>query len=150
MTTSSGSRGIRKSPRIRQLELIKRPSRRALQKLLCVDDPAWTFSQAMTANQQGLDAFANWQYRYLPYRAQITVTSNATTVGVRETVTTGSMTVKQKSPVQGGGTAGVFGTMFNAPVYSWVGEAGDLISWIFDEVAGGTPTVNLWASIDPA
>lgn len=112
-------------------------------------DPAWTFSQAMTANQQGLDGFANWQYRYLPYRAQITVITNATTVAVRETGTTGSMTVKQKSPVQGGGTAGVFGTPFNAPVYSWVGDAGDLISWIFDETAGGTPTVNLWATIEP-
>lgn len=112
--------------------------------------PGWTFSQAMVANQQGLDAFANWQYRYLPYRARVTVVSGSTTTGAKETGTTGSMTVKQKSPVQGGATAGVFGTPFNAPIYDWIGEAGDLISWIFDETAGGTPTVNLWANIDPA
>lgn len=111
--------------------------------------PQFTFSQAMTANQQGLDALANWQYRYAPYRCRVVAYCNATTVGVRLTVTTGSMTVQQKSPDQGGATAGVFGTGFNVVPIDFVAENGDLISIIHDEVLAGTPTVNVLVSLDP-
>ena len=111
--------------------------------------PQFTFSQAMTANQQGLDALALWQYRYAPYRCRVTVYDNATTVGVRLTITTGSMTVQQKSPAQGGATAGVFGTAFNVVPVDFVAESGDRISIVHDEVLGGTPTVNVLVSLDP-
>lgn len=30
--------------------------------------PEFTFSQALTANQQGFDPLTSWQYRYAPYR----------------------------------------------------------------------------------
>lgn len=111
--------------------------------------PELTYSQALTANQQGFDPLTTWQYRYAPYRAVVTVISRATTVGVRGSYFSGSMTVKQKSIVQGGGTAGTTPTSFTTQPTQWVCDAGDLLSLVFDEVAGGTPTVDGIIIIDP-
>jgi hypothetical protein len=38
----------------------------------------------------------------------------------------------------------------NFPYFEYVVEAGDRISWLIDETAGATPTVNMFAAIDPA
>lgn len=111
--------------------------------------PEFTFSQALTANQQGFDPLTSWQYRYAPYRAAVTVISRATGVSVRATYSSGSMTVKQKSIVQGGGTAGVTPTPFTTQPTQWICDAGDLLSLTFDEVGGLTPTVDGIIIIDP-
>lgn len=111
--------------------------------------PNFTYSQALTANQQGFDPLTNWQYRYAPYRCLVTHLVRATTTGVRITVSSGSTTVQQKSPVQGGGTAGTTPTVFTTHPLQWVAEGGDLISLSHDEVLAGTPTVDGVVSLDP-
>lgn len=111
--------------------------------------PNFIWSQALTANQQGFDPLTTWQFRYAPYRCAVTVFVRATTTGVRLTGTSGSQTIKQRSPVQGGGTGGVTPTVFTTTPVQWIAEAGDLISLVHDEVLGGTPTVDGEIVIDP-
>jgi hypothetical protein len=111
--------------------------------------PNFSYSQALTANQQGFDPLVNWQYRYAPYRCLVTHLVRATTVSARITVNSGSTTVQQKSPIQGGGTAGSTPTVFTTHPLQWVAEAGDLISLTHDEVGGLLPTVDGIVSLDP-
>lgn len=112
--------------------------------------PDLQFSQALTANQTQFRPLANWRFRRLPYRAQITVLLRATTVGTRFNAMSGTTEVVQRSPIQGGGTAGVTPTPLNTPVQQFVAEAGDEIDISIDEVAGGTPTVDGWVNAEPA
>jgi len=110
--------------------------------------PRLTFSQAMTANQRGLNPFSGWQYEYAPYPCQVKVLINATTVGVQETIYTGSETVQERSPVQGGGTAGVLPAELNTSAVRFNAAAGDRLKMALDEVLGGTPTVNVDVTLD--
>lgn len=111
--------------------------------------PDIKFSTAMTANQTGLRPLANWRFRRLPYPAQVTILLRATTTGTRYQVMTGTTETIQRSPVQGGGTAGVTPTPLNTPVDQFNGDAGDEIDLVIDEVAAGTPTVDGWVNVEP-
>ena len=111
--------------------------------------PDFFASTAMTANQSDVRPLANWQFRRLPYRAQVTVLTRATTVGVRQTIFAGSQTIVQRSPVQGGGTAGVTPSPLNTPVVQFIGDGGDEIIVSLDEVLAGTPTFDLWVNVEP-
>jgi len=57
--------------------------------------------------------------------------------------------MQQKSPVHGGGTAGVQPIPQTSPVLQFIGEAGDEIIISNDEVAGGTPTVDGYINVEP-
>jgi len=108
------------------------------------------FSQALTANQLGFDPLTSWQYRYVPYaRAACTLLARATTNGVRLTLFTGSQCIQQRSPVQGGGTAGVTPSRLNTEPINWIATSGDLILSQYDEVLAGTPTVDGLYIINP-
>jgi hypothetical protein len=107
------------------------------------------FSQALTANQVAFRPLQFWRFRRLPYPAQVTVLLRATTVGARFTMMAGTTEITQRSPVQGGGTAGVTPTPLNTPVLQFTGEPGDEIDLSIDEVAAGTPTVDGWVNIEP-
>lgn len=112
--------------------------------------PQFTYSQALTANQLGFDPLTSWQYRYVPWpRAGVSLLVRATTTGVRLTVYSGSQTIQQRSPVQGGGTAGVTPSVLNTEPIEWVAMGGDIILLQHDEVAGGTPTVDGLIKINP-
>lgn len=104
--------------------------------------PQFTFSTAMTANQLGLNPLAGWQYEYLPWPAQIILLIRSTTTGNRLTIYAGSETIQERSPVQGGGTAGTTPTEFTTPPVSFVAAAGDRLKLVIDEVLAGTPTVD--------
>lgn len=112
--------------------------------------PDFFASTALTANQSDQRPLANWQFRRLPYRAQVTVLQRATTVGVRQTIFAGSQTIVQRSQVQAGGTAGVTPSPLNTPVIAFIGDAGDELIISNDEVAAGTPTVDTWVNVEPA
>jgi hypothetical protein len=115
--------------------------------------PDFTWSRTMTANQLDDRPLANWKYRVLPVsspRWAVTILQRATTVGVRETLDAGAQNMKQKSPVQGGGTAGVTPIPQTTPVIQFFAAALDELIISNDEVAGGTPTVDGYINVEPA
>lgn len=112
--------------------------------------PSLPFSQAMTANQLNFNPLLGWQYEFVPYpRAYVQLLVRSTTTGNRISVFTGSTTIQQRSPVQGGGTAGVTPSPLNTPVLDFIATGGDRLILQIDEVAGGTPTVDGIVTINP-
>ena len=112
--------------------------------------PQFLFSTAMTANQAGLNPLAGWQYEYLPWPAQVLLLVRSTTTGTRVTIYSGSETIRERTPLQAGGTAGVTPSELNTPADSWVAAGGDRLKLVIDEVAGGTPTVDGIIIANPA
>lgn len=112
--------------------------------------PQFTFSTAMTANQLGLNPLAGWQYEYVPYPSHIILLVRGTTNGVRQTIYSGSETIQERAPVQGGGTAGVTPSELNTTAVAWLAAAGDRLKLTLDEVLAGTPTVDGVIIINPA
>lgn len=115
--------------------------------------PAFPYSQALTASQQGFNPLTGWQYEFVPSAyprgGYIRVLVRATTLGVRLTVFSGSQNIVQRSPVQGGGTAGTTPTPLNTPVIEFKAAPGDRIILSHDEVLAGTPTVDGIVYVDP-
>lgn len=114
--------------------------------------PDFSYSQALTANQLGFDPLTNWQYRQIPYGLgphAVELIVRATTTGVRLTAYSGAMTIRQRSPVQGGGTAGTTPSELNTKPIRWIAQPGDLILLQHDEVAAGTPTVDGVITVEP-
>jgi hypothetical protein len=115
--------------------------------------PALPFSQALTANQLGFNPLLGWQYEYVPAAwssgAVCKLLVRATNVNTRMTVATGSTTVQERSPIQGGGTAGSTPTDFTTSPVTWVAMPGVRLKLAIDEVAATTPTVDGLMVIEP-
>lgn len=115
--------------------------------------PSLTISQAMTANQQAYNPVTGWQYEFVPMAwrkgAYVRIFPRGTTNGIRVTVYSGSQTIQQRSPVQGGGTAGVTPTGFTTNPIDFVAMPGDRLILQFDEVLAGTPTLDAQINVDP-
>jgi hypothetical protein len=111
--------------------------------------PQFIFSTAMSANQLGLNPLSGWQYEYLPWPAQVILLSRSTTTGNRITIFSGSETIRERTPMQGGGTAGVTPSELNTPADAWQAAAGDRLKLVIDEVSGGTPTVDGICIVNP-
>lgn len=111
--------------------------------------PILTFSQAMTANQRGLNIFASWQYEFAPYACSVKLIVNATTAGAVMALYSGSDTVQERSPIQGGGTAGVIPSELNTAPQIWLAAERDRFKTTVDETLGGTPTVNAIMMLEP-
>src|SRR5260370_16479865 len=78
--------------------------------------PTFIFSTAMTANQLGLNPLAGWQYEYLQmWPANVLLLVRSTTTGNRITIYSGSETIRERTPIQAGGTAGVTPSELNTP-----------------------------------
>ncbi len=112
--------------------------------------PQFIFSTVFTANQLGVNPLAGWQYEYLPWPAQVLLLVRSTTTGNRITIFSGSETIRERTPVQGGGTAGTTPSELNTPADSWRSAGGDRLKLVIDEVAGGTPTVDGIIIVNPA
>src|SRR6266566_8488495 len=104
--------------------------------------PILVVSQAMTANQRGVNIFANWQYEFVPYAAMVKLLIRATTAGVLMALYSGSETIQESSPVQGGGTGGTTPSELNTAPQIWPAAERDRLKTKCDEVLGGTPTVD--------
>ena len=111
--------------------------------------PQFTWSTAMTANQLGLNPLSGWQYEYLPWPAQVLLLVRSTTTGNRITVYSGSETIQERTPVQGGGTAGTTPSELNTPAIAFQAAAGDRLKLVVDEVLAGTPTVDGVVIVNP-
>jgi len=107
----------------------------------------------MTANQLGLNPLSGWQFEYVPAQwprgAVCKLLVRSTTTGARMTIYTGSQTIQERAPVQGGGTAGVTPSDLNTPSATWIAGPGDRLKLSIDEVAGGTPTVDGIIIVEP-
>lgn len=112
--------------------------------------PQFTWSTAMTANQAGLNPLSGWLYEYIPWPAQVLILIRSTTTGNRITVFSGSENIQERTPVQGGGTAGTTPSELNTPAISFLAAGGDRLKLVIDEVAGGTPTVDGIIIVNPA
>ena len=104
--------------------------------------PILVVSQAMTANQRGLNIFSGWQYEFAPYAAMVKLLIRATTAGVLLALYSGSETIQESSPVQGGGTAGTTPSELNTAAQIWPAAERDRLKTKLDEILGGTPTVD--------
>ncbi len=112
--------------------------------------PQLNFSQAMTANQLGFNPVAGWQFEYLPWPAQVILLLRSTDVNLRATIYSGSETIQERSPVQGGGTAGITPSELNTPAISWIAAAGDRLKAVIDNTTAGTPTIDGIIIANPA
>jgi len=104
--------------------------------------PEFAFSTAMTANQLGLNPLSGWLYEYVPYPSNILLLIRSTTTGNRITIYSGSENIRERTPVQGGGTAGTTPSELNTPATTFIAAGGDRLKLLVDEVAGGTPTID--------
>jgi len=115
--------------------------------------PTFPVSQALTSGQTGFNPLTGWQYEFVPMAwrkgAFVRIFARATTTGARLTVFSGSQTIQQRSPVQGGGTAGTTPTVFTTPPIEFRAMPGDRLILGFDEVAAGTPTIDAIISVEP-
>lgn len=115
--------------------------------------PSLTFSNAMTANQLGYNPLSGWQFETVPYQwgrgAVVKLLVRGTDVNTRITVYTGSQTIQERSPIQGGGTAGTTPAELNTTPITWLAGPGDRLKLAIDEVNGGTPTVDGVIQIEP-
>lgn len=102
----------------------------------------FSFKQALTANGT-YQPLTGWQYEYLPFPALVEIAYHATDANVVATVTSGSDTLAEESPVQGGATAGTLPD-FDKPCLQDIAAAGDRLKIRFRETAGGTPTAQGW------
>jgi hypothetical protein len=101
----------------------------------------FTFSLAAGASFDPLDG---WVYQIPTKASRLSLIHNATATGVVCTVTALARNILQRSPVPAGGTAGVFPTIFNAPVVGPYGVgAMEKLSARYDNPTGGAITVNL-------
>lgn len=112
--------------------------------------PQLTWSTALTANQLGLNPLSGWQYEYIPWPAQVIILMRSTDVNLRATVYTGSETIQERSPIQGGGTAGTTPSELNTPAISFLAAAGDRLKLVIDNTTAGTPTVDGIIIANPA
>jgi len=111
--------------------------------------PSFRFNISLAANGQSSAALVDWQYKYLPWPAQVTVLDRATTGDVVTVKTSGSETIVEESPVQGGGTDGVTPSPLNTPPDQWRAAAGDVLKLSYRETAGAVAIVDGMIEIEP-
>lgn len=101
----------------------------------------FTWSQAILTLTQ-FNPLVNWQYQYAPYGGQIQILHRATAVGLLVTITNGSDTMQERSPVPAGGTAGNIPSVFDVPAAGGFVAAGDFLKIAYDNPTAGTITVD--------
>lgn len=89
----------------------------------------WHLDVAAGATFQPL---SGWQYEYVPFGGAVKINHDADAVGVVATVTTGSDTLMERSPLSAGGTAGVFPSDLDVPPLIDEVAAGDRIKILYE------------------
>lgn len=106
-----------------------------------------TFSFSLAAGAT-FDPLDGWNYQIPRKASKVSLIHNATAPGVNCTFTALDRQILQNSPVQAGGTAGVFPTIFNAPVIgpTRVG-AMEKLAARYQNTTAGAITVNVVVDI---
>lgn len=103
--------------------------------------PRLNFTQSVGAGATYLP-LTGWQYEYVPAGGIATFIFNTTATGVVVTVTSGSDTLMERSPVSAGGTANVVPSQFTQdPLVDEV-AAGDRLKILFENTTGGALVVS--------
>lgn len=103
--------------------------------------PSFTWSSAVTAGSTFLP-LDGWQYEYVPRGGAIEIYQRATATGMVATITSGSDTLQEESPIQAGGTAGVTPSSLNTEAVRDFVAAGDRLKIRDRNTSGGTITVD--------
>lgn len=103
--------------------------------------PVLTWSQSV-AGGATFQPLSGWQYEYIPFGGAIRILTDATAVGIVATVTSGSDTLQERSPVSAGGTAGVLPSQLDVPEIVDAVAAGDRQKILYENTTGGAITVN--------
>jgi len=106
----------------------------------------WTQSVAAGATFQPLNG---WQYEYIPFGGAIRILTDATAVGMVATITSGSDTLQERSPVGAGGTSGVLPSEFDVPPVTDQVAAGDRQKILYENTTGGAIVVNGFIEYQP-
>lgn len=99
----------------------------------------WSQSIAAGATFRPLDG---WQYEYVPFGGIITVLHRATATGIVTTITAGSDTLQERSPVPAGGTAGNIPSPFDVPAITDEVAAADRLKVSYENTTAGAITVD--------
>lgn len=103
--------------------------------------PALTWSQSVAAGATFLP-LDGWQYEYAPFPCLVEIFQRATAVGMVATITSGSDTLQEESPIQAGGTAGVTPNRLNTEAVSDYAAGGDRLKIRDRNTSGGAVTVD--------
>ncbi|HIJ80058.1 MAG TPA: hypothetical protein HPP69_12205 [Deltaproteobacteria bacterium] len=112
--------------------------------------------QALTANQKFrpfAESQRNWRFRRCPYPRglyTILVRTTGAAGNVFHSVLIGTTEVVQRGETQVGGTDGISPVPQTTPAHQFYASAGDEIDLLIEETAGATPSVMVWANVEPA
>lgn len=98
----------------------------------------WTQSVAAGTTFTPLNG---WQYEYAPFRGTIEIVHDSDGLGVVATITSGSDTLQERSPVSSGGAIGVMPSALDRlPVVDEV-AAGDRLKILYENTGGTASNV---------
>lgn len=103
--------------------------------------PNLTWTQSIGAGDT-FEPLTGWQYEYSPWGGHIEIVHDATAVGVVATISSGSDTLQERSPLSAGGTAGVLPSALDQLPVSDDIAAGDRIKIFYENTTGGAVTAN--------
>lgn len=103
--------------------------------------PSLNFTESVAAGAL-YQPLLGWQYEYVPRGGVIKLLHDATAVGMVGTVTAGSDTLMERSPIPAGGTTGVIPSSFDVDPLTDEVMAGDRIKAVYENTTGGAVIVN--------
>lgn len=98
--------------------------------------PKLSWTQTISAGAT-FEPLNGWQYEYAPAMGGINILHQCDLVGLVCTITAGSDTLQERSPVSAGGTAGVVPSYLDTPPLEELVSGGDRLKILYANTAGG-------------
>jgi len=103
--------------------------------------PQFQFSTSIPAGAV-VNPLSGWQYEYLPWPARLKLLLRTNVLTLKSTVFSGSETIQEESPIQGGGAVGTTPSELNTPPVVWDAPAGDRLKVNVRSTDAGAQTVD--------
>jgi hypothetical protein len=103
--------------------------------------PNLTWTQSIAAGAT-FEPLSGWQYEYSPWGGHIEIVHDATAAGVVATISSGSDTLQERSPVSAGGAAGTLPSALDQLPVSDDIAAGDRLKIFYENTTAGAITAN--------